>query len=128
MVKDDMRTANIALYVHGPGGYQNALDTISLLVNYGKVGSGARKGLETYKDTGAIGLVSQVLVKAKSTYNKILIGDISGALNDLNQAISLMKQAEDAERTASMIRDITTVAIPIIVVVVVVLLLKKRKK
>jgi hypothetical protein len=127
MPKGEMRTAKVALYMHGPGGYEGALEMINLLVDLGKADSGAREGLESYKDSGTKDLASQALTKAKSAYDKILMGEMSGAQNDLNQALSLLRQAEEAVRTAALIRDLTYAAVPIIAVVALLIVLKMRR-
>jgi len=126
--KGEARIANVAMYIHGPGGYENALSIINMLVTLGKAWGTAIKGLESYKDTEAKELASQTLSMVDSAYNKILKGDFSDAQSDLSQASSLIKRAADTERNAELFRDLTMAAIPIIAVIALVIVLKKRKK
>ncbi len=128
MVKDELNEVKVALYIHGPGGYQSVLDMINLLLDLGQAEGNAREGLESYTDAGAKSSASQALSIAQSAYSKIVTGDLASARNDIDQASDLLKQAEDTERTAAMMRDLTLAAIPIIAVVVLVIVLKMRRR
>lgn len=128
MREGEVKTSHVALYIHGAAGYENALSMIDLLVDLGSAMSGARRGLESYNDAGARALALEALGKAKSGFDKIVIGDVTSASGDLDQASDLLKGAEDAERTGAIVRDLVLAAVPLTAIVVLVVILKIRRR
>jgi hypothetical protein len=123
------RTTKVALLVHGPGGYQAALNTINFFSDVGSTKSSCESGVNTFKDSRAKDLASQALVKANSAYDKFITGDTSGARADLTEASNLLKQAQDAEQQAIVMRDVMMFLVPIIVLVIIyVIVVMVRKK
>ncbi len=128
MRESEVKTSHVALYIHGAGGYESALSMINLLVDLGSAMSGARRGLESYNDAGARALALRAFDNAKSGFDKIVIGDVASASDDLDQASDLLKRAEDAERTGAIMRDLALATVPIIAIVILVVILKIRRR
>lgn len=128
MKKDDVQEARVALYIHGPEGHEGNSEMINLLAGLGKAGGDARKYLGTFKDGGARNLASQALALTESAFRKIMESAVDGAKNDVDEASSLVKQAEDAETRAGMVRDLTYAAIPIMAIVILVIIVKMRRR
>ena len=128
MARDEVKKAEAALCIHGAGGYQSALNMINLLADLGKAKGSSTEGVESFTDEGAKSLASQALAAAESAYSKIIRGDVVGGRDDLDEASNLLRQAEDAERSAAMMRDLSLAAVPIIVIIVLVIVLKMRRR
>jgi len=75
----EMKIAKIAIYIHGPGGYENSKDMIDLLSDLGKSEGSVSNAIVSYKDPTAKSLATQALAKVRSVYDKIAAGDTSGA-------------------------------------------------
>lgn len=129
MAKGHTRGTELAIVLHGEGGYEPVQNLIDLLTDIGKVRGRYGTPYESYKDEGALSLYSQARAHAESARQKISKGDMTGAQDDADEALSLFAQAEDAENTASMIRNITTYGVPIVALaaIVVLVMLRRRK-
>ncbi len=129
MTEGQEQVAKVALYIHGPGGYEDNLEMINLLVDLGKAEGGASHAMESYKDTGAKDLASQALTTATSAYDKVVAGDVAGAQEDLSQALGLLSQAENAEQMALIMHDVSMLApVAVVAVIFIILVLIRRRK
>lgn len=111
MLQGVTRKSTLALYLHGAGGYEGAMDTINLVANISMVRSEANKMLKTSKIPAAKDLASQALNKANDALDKLSGGELESAVSSLNQAKSLLEQAKSTEATAlaSLEEDINNV-------------------
>jgi len=100
MPRGTVRRSTLVLYLHGSGGYEGAMDMISLLADLRIVRSDAENIINTAKTPDAKNLASQALSKATSALYKLYESNFDGAKADLNQAKSLLDQARSAEETA----------------------------
>ncbi len=128
MVKGHVKGAELAIILHGEGGHESVQDMIDLLTDIGKVQSRYGTWYESYKDDGALNLYSQARDYAESARRKISAGDITGAGDDATEALNLFAQAEEAEKTASLTRNIATYGVPVAVIVVIIVLIVMRRR
>ncbi|MEM2940640.1 MAG: hypothetical protein QW304_03695 [Thermoproteota archaeon] len=131
MRKGEVRTGRIAIYIHGPGGYEENKDMINLILNVGKAEDDAINMLASSNDPSAKNLAHQALLYARSAYEKIFAGDIAGAKSLLEESLNLIKEIKDAESTTIIMKNIMLILIPLVIVVAVLLstyFLRKSRK
>jgi len=128
MKKGDSKTLRIALYIHGEGGYEGNKNMIDLIVELGRAEDFARNAMTSYKDYSAKNLAREAYLKAHSAFDKLMVGDIDGARSLLSESLNIMREAEAAENSASMMTRILQLALPITVVIVLVIILYFRRK
>jgi len=128
MKKGDVKTLRIALYIHGLGGYEGNKDMIDLIVDLGKAEDSARNAIASYKDPSAKDLAHQAFLKARSAFDKIIVGDIDGARSLLSESSDLIRRAEDAENSGIMANRILQLAISTVIMAILIVILYARRK
>jgi len=126
MAKGDVKEARVAFYLHGDGGYQPAMDVMSLLVDLAKFWGTYGAWFKSYSDEGARSLAVQAEELAESAQVKISKGDLAAASDDVDRALSLLSQAEEAEKMVVIVRNIATYVLPLIAAVVLIVFVKRR--
>ncbi|MEM1557230.1 MAG: hypothetical protein QXT26_03210 [Thermoproteota archaeon] len=131
MKKGDVKTVRIALYIHGPGGYEGNRDMIDLIVELGKAEDSARNMMASYKDPSAKEVAYQAFLKANSAFHKLIAEDVEEAKTLLRESLELMRRAEELENKGTMTIRTLQLAIPLVLIITIfiaVLLVHRRKK
>ncbi|MEM2980345.1 MAG: hypothetical protein QW385_03110 [Thermoproteota archaeon] len=127
MKKNEMRTARIALYIHEPGGYETNKDMIDLIVKIGETEDEAINAMTTYRSSSAKDFARQALLSARSAYEKIFAGNVFSAKSLLEEALDLIKRAEDAENSAVIVNNLLWL-IPLLIIVATIIIIYVRRK
>lgn len=126
MKKGDVKACRIALYIHGPGGYEENKDVIDLILNVGKAEDKAINAMTSSNDPLVKNFAYQALSYAHSAYEKIFIGDIDEAKSLLEEASNLIKEMEETGNAAIM--NIILILLPITTVVLLAIYTLKKKR
>ncbi|MBO3800413.1 MAG: hypothetical protein FGF52_05105 [Candidatus Brockarchaeota archaeon] len=131
MIIGEKRFSKVALYVHGPGGYQANEEMINLISELASVQVECEKALKKYsKDSEAWILASQAMATVNAGLNKLIIGDKDGAKTDLENANGLLQKAKTAggEVVPNLLLIIALAAIVVVVIGLIFLRKRSRKK
>ncbi|MEM2940648.1 MAG: hypothetical protein QW304_03735 [Thermoproteota archaeon] len=127
MSSGEKRFSKVALYVHGPGGYQASEEMLNLVSGLASAQVECEKALKKYgRETEAWTLASQAMTIVRSGLNKLISGDENGAKTDLENANSLIQKAREAGGEA--MPDLLLIIALVIIVVVVIGLIILRKR
>lgn len=126
MAMGDKRFSKVALYIHGPGGYEGNIEMLNLISDFAKTDVKCNKALKSYdRDTDAWKLASQAKGNINSGLERLVKGDIDGSKTDLENAKKLL---EEIEKTAGIgFETLITLAIVLVLIIVVVIVIRRRK-
>ncbi|MEM2930090.1 MAG: hypothetical protein QW797_04455 [Thermoproteota archaeon] len=127
MPEGSTRVSKVALYLHGPGGYSENLAMINLVSGLADAETKSRNVLKSYQNPQSKTLASQALNNAMAGLEKLFKGDIEGAEHDLEQAKSLLKQADETE-ILTQVLPLTLVAVVVILALLLIIMRRKRRK
>ncbi|MEM1557936.1 MAG: hypothetical protein QXT26_00620 [Thermoproteota archaeon] len=117
--------AKVAIYVHGPGGYQANQKVIDLLVTFADL-ERRLKEIESFKSDKAHVLASQARTQINMALNKMLVGDLNSATEMLNRAEEFIKEAEGIETMRIAVYYILRIVIPIVILAITLYIILKR--
>ncbi|MEM1557237.1 MAG: hypothetical protein QXT26_02100 [Thermoproteota archaeon] len=127
MLTGDKRFSKVALYIHGPGGYEGNKEILDLISDFAKTSVECDKALKSYgRDTDAWKLASQAKGNINSGLERLVKGDIDGSRINLGSAKNLL---EEIGKTPGISFDtlLPLVAILIVVIIVVIIVVRRRK-
>lgn len=125
MPKGEKRFSKVALYIHGPGGYEENKRIIDLTVEIAGTYVECENYLAKY-ETGSKAwmLSSQAMGILNSSFEKLFGGDEDGAIAEFENAKTLLKQVRE-----EVIIPLHLIALVIIIVIIIVIfVLRVRKK
>ncbi|MEM2350867.1 MAG: hypothetical protein QXT26_00485 [Thermoproteota archaeon] len=97
MKKGEVRRGRMALYIHGPGGYEENKDMVNLILDVGRVEDAAINAISSSTNPSDRNLAQEALLYAHSAYEKIFEGDIEGARKLLEEASHLVRKTGGAD-------------------------------
>lgn len=127
MAMGDKRISKIALYIHGPGGYEGNREVLDLISDFAKTDVKCNKALKSYStNTNAWKLASQAKENINSGLERLARGDIDGSKVNLENAKKLLEEIEKA--TGIGFETLLLPAIILILIIVVVVIIIRRRK
>jgi len=125
MPRGTKRLSKVALYLHGPGGYEGNREVIDLVSALARVRVQCEKAMSKYeKDSEAWNLALQAMSKIDSGIEKLIKGDLSSSKTELESARNLLSSIKEAEIGI----PLSIIGLVIVIVIILIVLISRRFK